>query len=281
MLKNGYIFAHRSLLDWGWYKDVPTCKLWLHLLLCANYEPCEFMGEKIASGEFATSYVSLANGSGLTVKQVRNALDKLKKTGEISVRTNRHYSVITISKYDEYQRKFFANRADQWHAETVATQGFPDIREENRADRGQTEGTQRATMEEYNKAIKQESKKEKSSKDTAVIPTQEETGFSDSLYESFAMWIEYKKERRDAYKPTGLKSLVTVIRNNASKYGEDAVCRLITECMSNGWKGIIWKKLEEPKNGCKNNTGGYAAGDTGEDDPPGTWNGYVLHTTRL
>lgn len=169
MLKNGYIFAHRSLLDWGWYKDVPTCKLWLHLLLCANYEPCEFMGEKIAAGEFATSYVSLADGSGLTVKQVRNALDKLKKTGEISVRTNRHYSVIAISKYDEYQRQLFANRADRGQTETVAPQGFPGIEEENwankgqtegrpRADLGQTDGTQRATMEEYNKAIKQKGK---------------------------------------------------------------------------------------------------------------------------
>lgn len=61
------------------------------------------------------------------------------------------------------------------------------------------------------------------------------------------MWIEYKKEKRDAYKTTGLKSLVTIIKGKVGKYGEDAIVQLITECMSNGWKGIIWERLKEPE----------------------------------
>ena len=32
---NGHIKLHRALTEWGWYKDLPTCKLWLHVLLRA------------------------------------------------------------------------------------------------------------------------------------------------------------------------------------------------------------------------------------------------------
>lgn len=86
---------------------------------------------------------------------------------------------------------------------------------------------------------------EKRPREKVVIPTQEETWFSDRMYESFTMWIEYKKEQhRYTYRSTGLKSLVTTIRNNVDQYGEELVCRLITECMSNGWKGIAWDRLK-------------------------------------
>ena len=100
---NGHIKLHRALTEWGWYKDLPTCKLWLHVLLRANYKDCEWQGIEIPRGVFATSYAALSSESGLSVQQVRTALGKLKKTGEITVETNRHYTVITVCKYDEYQ----------------------------------------------------------------------------------------------------------------------------------------------------------------------------------
>ena len=34
------------------------------------------------------------------------------------------------------------------------------------------------------------------------------------------------------------------VANKVSVYGDTAVCNLIDECMSNGWKGIIWDKLQ-------------------------------------
>ena len=34
------------------------------------------------------------------------------------------------------------------------------------------------------------------------------------------------------------------LANKVSVYGDTAVCNLIDECMSNGWKGIIWDKLQ-------------------------------------
>ena len=102
-MQTGYIQIYRQLTEWGWYKDIPTCKLWLHILLRANFKESQFMGSEIPRGAFVTSLQGLADESGLTLKQVRTALGKLKKTGEITVESNRHYTVITVSRYDEYQ----------------------------------------------------------------------------------------------------------------------------------------------------------------------------------
>lgn len=56
-------------------------------------------------------------------------------------------------------------------------------------------------------------------------------------------WLRYKAERREPYKPQGLKSLITVAKNNAAKYGDAAVEKVIYESMSGNYKGIIFDRL--------------------------------------
>ena len=72
-----------------------------------------------------------------------------------------------------------------------------------------------------------------------------ETHFGPELETAFADWLQYKKEKRQAYKPKGLQSLVAQIERQAEIHGESAVAGLIVECMSNGWQGIIWDRLEK------------------------------------
>lgn len=74
------------------------------------------------------------------------------------------------------------------------------------------------------------------------LPT---VNFGPELSDAFNGWIEYKREKRQPYKPRGLQSLVTQIEKQVEVYGESAVAALIIECMSNGWQGIIWDKLEK------------------------------------
>lgn len=56
-------------------------------------------------------------------------------------------------------------------------------------------------------------------------------------------WIEYKKEKRQAYKARGLKSLIAQVSGQVDRHGEDAVVALIAECMASNWQGIIWDRL--------------------------------------
>ena len=57
-------------------------------------------------------------------------------------------------------------------------------------------------------------------------------------------WLAYKRERREAYKPTGLKSLMTQIERACALHGPDAVAELIHDCMASGYRGITFDRLE-------------------------------------
>lgn len=70
-------------------------------------------------------------------------------------------------------------------------------------------------------------------------------------------WLQYKRERRELYKPMGLKALLTTIRKQAEQYGDQAVIALIDQSMAANYQGIIWDKL--PKS--------QAAGSTSRQQP--------------
>lgn len=134
---NGYIKIHRKFLDWEWYADINTKVVFLHCLLMANWKDGRFMGYEIPRGSFATSYANLAEQTGLTKKQIRTALEHLKRTQEVALKRTPKFSIITVINYCKYQD----DDTDK------GTQG---------ADEGHTKGTQGATIEEGKKGRKKE-----------------------------------------------------------------------------------------------------------------------------
>lgn len=224
MIENGYIRLHRTITGWRWYKDGNVLRLWLHLLLNANYEQSEFQDRIIGRGEQVTSLKALSESTGLSIQEVRTALGKLKRTGEILVNSNRHFTIVSILNYDKFQ----SDSADK--QQTVNTQS---------TNKQQTVNSQSTTSE-----------KEKKAKNTippCIPPTAsaEEIPFSGALGDAVRDWLAYKAERRESYKPTGLKSLFSQIERTVKVHGEDAVCDCIRLSMSNGWRGIIWDRIEK------------------------------------
>ena len=100
-----FIKLYDKILSWEWYRDINTFRLFIHLLLKANYKDLKFEGKTIQRGQLVTSLPSLSAQTGLSVRQVRVSLDKLKLTGEVTSKTYPKYRVITIVKYDDYQDK--------------------------------------------------------------------------------------------------------------------------------------------------------------------------------
>ena len=91
------------MINWDWYKDVNTFKLFVHLILFANHESAGWRGVRIERGEMVTSVASLSGATGLTVRQVRTALGHLQKTGEITIETTKLFTKITVVNYSLYQ----------------------------------------------------------------------------------------------------------------------------------------------------------------------------------
>lgn len=100
---NGMITLARQILKWRWWDDNTVVKLWITLLLVANWQDGDCMDMTIKRGQTFRSIRTLALESGLTEKQVRGALDKLKKTGEISTKRASKGIIITLEKYSDYQ----------------------------------------------------------------------------------------------------------------------------------------------------------------------------------
>lgn len=65
-------------------------------------------------------------------------------------------------------------------------------------------------------------------------------GFTESEKLSIEKWVQYKKERKEVYKQTGLESLISQIRNEKAKGCNIEAAILIT--MSSNWKGIVFEK---------------------------------------
>ena len=122
MLKNGYIKIHRSLLDWEWYDDVNTTRVFLHLILTANYEDKQWQDETIKRGSRVASYQTLSHETQLSIQQVRTAINHLELTGELTRCAKAKYTVFTINNYDKFQEVTRKSTKNQHSNNTQSTQ---------------------------------------------------------------------------------------------------------------------------------------------------------------
>lgn len=98
-----YIKLSRKILDWEWWGDINTCRLFIYCLLKANWKDGRFMGQDIKRGSFITSLPKLSAETGLTISELRTAISHLKSTGELAVKSHAKYSIFTVKNYCQYQ----------------------------------------------------------------------------------------------------------------------------------------------------------------------------------
>ena len=102
MFNKGYIKLNREILSWGWYKNINTLHVYLHLLLKANFKDGEFESRKIKTGQVVTSLRHLSDETGLSLQQVRTALKHLKSTHDVTIETTSNYTIITMKNYEKH-----------------------------------------------------------------------------------------------------------------------------------------------------------------------------------
>ena len=102
-MNQGWVTLQRKILDWEWYNDHQTTRLWIHILLKANHKDKRYQGKLVPKGSFLTGRDVLANETGLTVQQIRTSLSRLKSTSEITIKSTNKGSHIFITRWDDYQ----------------------------------------------------------------------------------------------------------------------------------------------------------------------------------
>lgn len=100
---NGFVKLDRGILDWEWYEDAYTARLFFHCILKANWKAGNWKGQPYERGQFITSLPSLAKELGCSERNVRTALKHLISTGEVTSKATNKYRIITVCNYDKYQ----------------------------------------------------------------------------------------------------------------------------------------------------------------------------------
>lgn len=202
-----YIKLDRKMLEWKWL-DVPEMvSLWIYILLKANYGASEWHDDVFEEGTFPTSISKLSEATGLTTKQVRTCLERLKKTGEIVMDSNNRFTKITVCKWSEYQGN-------------GKQEGKP------KAIKRQPEGNQRATLKED---IKEDIKEE------------QETYIGESCSPEFAEALEaYEEMRKKIRKPLTVKAKQMVLKKLESMApDEETQIAILNQSTMNSWQGIF------------------------------------------
>jgi len=102
---SGWIKIHRKFLDWEWFNKSEAVHLFMYLVLKANHKDGQWQGIDIKKGQFVTSFGKISADTGISLQTIRTLLKKFEKTNEINIQTTNKYSVVTICKYECYQKE--------------------------------------------------------------------------------------------------------------------------------------------------------------------------------
>ena len=103
----GYVKLHRSIVDSTVFQDAEVLKLWIWLLCNVAYADHDVLinGKIITvkTGQVITGRKKLGEQLNLSENKVYRALSILQKLGNVNIKTNNRYSVVTVIKWAKYQ----------------------------------------------------------------------------------------------------------------------------------------------------------------------------------
>lgn len=107
----GYALLHRKIKELPFYRtDSEAVHLWIHIILSANHAPAsvntEFGEILVNRGEFITGRNTLAAETGITGDRIKYLLNKFEKLSMISRISNKKFTRVSVTKYDDYQPNF-------------------------------------------------------------------------------------------------------------------------------------------------------------------------------
>jgi hypothetical protein len=181
----------------------------MHLILKANHKDKRFKGIQLKAGSVVTSRDILSLETGLSVQQIRTALDKLKSTNEITIETSSKGTIIQVVNYAKYQ---------------LSTS---EITNE------QPTSNQQVTN---NKNIKKERSTIYSFLDSLI-----QNGFDEKLSRD---WMEVRKQRKAVNTETAFNDFLTQVQKHGGNKNE-----ILRTCVERSWKGFnhSWIEKEHDK----------------------------------
>lgn len=114
----GLVFLHRKVRELPFYKsDSEAVHLWIHLIMEVNAAEgmvtTEFGEYPVGRGQVITGRHTLSKDTGITPDRVKYLLNKFAKMGMITTLANKKFTLLTVTKYDDYQQFFVPTECQQ------------------------------------------------------------------------------------------------------------------------------------------------------------------------
>lgn len=103
-MDNTFIKLSRKIQSWRWYQDANTMRVFIHILLNANVYDHDFEDITVKRGQWVTSVNKISEQLNISTRSIRTALNHLKSTNEVTIKTTPKYSIITVKNYNQYQK---------------------------------------------------------------------------------------------------------------------------------------------------------------------------------
>lgn len=222
----GRINLHRKILDWEWYSDVNTCRLFIHMLLRANWREGSFKGTTVPRGSFVSSLDKLSEETSLTKRELRTAISHLKTTGELTVKTTNRYSVFTVENYSLYQHCDTQNdprETCERHSNDILT----------------------TTIEEDNKEKKKRKYIKEKERVQMYFPDDKE------LNQAFIGYVEMRKQMKKPMTDRAIELAIKKLQHLAVLPFSDLMdnkhaIQILNQSVMNGWQGLFPLKEQGP-----------------------------------
>lgn len=248
-------------MEWEWWSDINTYRLFTYMLLKANWKDGKFKGIDIPRGSLVSSISKLSSETNLTVDEVRTALKHLKSTNEITSKSHSKFTIFTVSNYGLYQdspEQLTKQPPSEPHPvpELLPSEPhpipelLPTIEEKKEREEGKQEKKERREegitppLSPTRGKSDPRGKPRRETQKQLLSRLRPETDMSDYLLGHINNWLEYKKERRFTYQERGLKTLLKQASEHAKRYGDEAVAKVISSSIASGYQGIVWDRLQ-------------------------------------
>ncbi len=114
----GLVFLHRKVRELPFYKtDSEAVHLWIHLIMEVNSADgmvTTELGEyPVSRGQVITGRHTLSKDTGIAPDRVKYLLNKFAKMGMITTLANKKFTLLTVTKYDDYQQFFVPTECQQ------------------------------------------------------------------------------------------------------------------------------------------------------------------------
>ena len=256
-----YISEIKAFYDWLELNEVEASHIsvWHGLMHIANKTGWR--------QEFTVPMSTLELKTGLKRGAIYKARNKLKQLGLIDYRERSGnqcsaYRITSLCLFNEHNSVTIDTQ--QLHSSTTVDTQSGNINKPNETRLNETippnppqaEGTDGTLNEPDGSKAKKERRGAKKETDTKLndelnqIFIKETANFPIELLNKVKEWFDYKKqlEKKSApYVPIGLKSWLDKANDNLQKHGAAAVIEVINYTMLNGYRGVVWDRLDQAK----------------------------------